>query len=229
MLLLNKDCREVSGIKADLMLFDPPYGVTNMPWDKEFKNFWQTIRAISSAPVVMTSMHPFASKVICENMREFRYEMIWEKSKATGFLNAKKRPLVSHENILVFSKNTPPYYPVMNDGSAYNKGVRKNQDEQDIYGGYNAVEVKSNGGRYPRSVIYFRTAESEGKLHKTQKPLALMEYLVKMFSKEGQTVIDPFMGSGTTGLACKNLGRKFIGIEKDEAIFNVAKKRLENT
>ena len=157
----------------------------------------------------------------------FRYCWVWEKSKASGYLNSKKMPLKAHEDIVVFYKKLCTYNPQKTKGVPYNKGTAVRDTES--YGKQTkAVHVKNEDGtRYPRSVIYFTTAESEGKLHPTQKPVALMEYFIKTYSNENDLVLDPCMGSGTTGIACVNTNRKFIGIEKDEKYFNIAKDRIE--
>jgi DNA modification methylase len=163
------------------------------------------------------------------NLKAYKYNWVWEKSKATGFLNSKIRPLVAHEDIVVFCLNGKPnYYPVMTQGKAYNKGNRKAQTTNDIYGNYDVVEVKSNGMRYPRSVQYFKTAESEGKTyHKTQKPLELVKYILQTYTVKGDSVLDFTAGSGTTGVAGKMLGRNVDLIEKDPLIFKKMCNRLK--
>lgn len=169
--------------------------------------------------IVLFGSEPFSSALRMSNIKNYKYDWVWEKSKATNFLNAKKMPLRAKENILVFYKKQPTYNPQMKKGKTYNKGIRKEQTKDDVYGRFNQTEVKSNGDRYPRDVLYFKTAESEGEtFHKTQKPIALMEYLIKTYTNEGMTVFDATMGSGSTGVACKNLNRNFIGIEKNEVL-----------
>ena len=159
----------------------------------------------------------------------FRYNLVWEKSKATGYLNSKRMPLKAHEDIVVFYKKLCKYNPQMTQGKPYDKGTAV-RDTEAYAKQTKAVHVKNeNGLRYPRSVIYFKTAESEGKLHPTQKPISLMEYLVKTYSDENNVILDPCMGSGTTGVACKNTNRKFIGIELEKEYFNTAKKRIDET
>ena len=158
---------------------------------------------------------------------DFKYCLVWEKSKSTGYLNAKKQPMRSHEDIVVFYKKQPTYNPQMTVGKPYDKGKAIRDAIQ--YGKQTkAVHVKNTEGtRYPRSVLYFKTAEDEGKLHPTQKPIALYEYLVRTFSNEGDTVLDPCMGSGTTGSASLNTNRDFIGIERDTDYYTIAEKRLQ--
>jgi len=164
--------------------------------------------------------------LISTNYRDFKYCLVWEKSKATGYLNAKKQPMRAHEDIVVFYRKQPTYNPQMTKGTPYDKGKAVRDAEQ--YGKQTkAVHVKNEEGtRYPRSVLYFKTAEDEGKLHPTQKPVALYEYLIRTYSNEGDTVLDPCMGSGTTGMAAINTNRNFIGIEREEKYFNIAQDRL---
>ena len=231
------DCLDVLPIleenSVDLIYCDLPFGKTQCGWDCviPFDKMWEQVIKIAkdNTPIVFHSQQPFTSNLIMSNPKMFKYTWVWEKSKATGFLNAKKRPLVAHEDIVVFCKGTPVYYPQMNSGKAYNKGVRKEQTENDIYGKFEQVEVKSDGLRYPRSVQYFKTAESEGQtFHKTEKPLELCKYIISTYSLEGQTVLDFTMGSNKSGLACEILNRKFIGIEKDADYFAISAHRISN-
>ena len=235
--LIKGDCLEVmktieSG-SIDAIITDPPYGTTCCKWDSviDFDLMWEQLNRIikPNGAIVLFSAQPFTSALIMSNPKMFKYTWVWEKSKATGFLNSKIRPLVAHEDIVVFAKNKPPYNPQMTIGSAYNKGVLKKQTENDVYADFDRqVEVKSEGLRCPRSVQYFKTAESEGKtFHKTQKPLALCEYIINTYTNENETVLDFTMGSGTTGVACKNTNRNFIGIEMDENYFNIASDRIK--
>jgi hypothetical protein len=222
---------KIDNESIDLIYCDLPYGTTQCNWDEviPFSDMWFQIRRIAkqNAPIVFHAQQPFTSALIMSNPKMFKYTWVWEKSKATGFLNAKKRPLVAHEDIVVFCKGTPVYYPQMTEGTAYNKGIRKEQTENDVYGKFEQVEVKSEGLRYPRSVQYFKTAESEGKtFHKTQKPIDLCRYIIETYSKENDNVLDFTMGSGTSGVVFKELNRNYIGIEKDNEIFNNAKNRI---
>lgn len=215
----------------DLVYCDLPYGTTQCSWDIviPFESMWKELRRIckDKTPIIFHGQQPFASLLITSNLEMFRFEIIWEKSKATGFLNAKKRPLVAHENILVFSKKSPNYYPQMTEGVAYDKGIRKEQTSDDVYGKFNKAHIKSNGLRYPRSVQYFKTAESEGKtFHKTQKPLALAKWIVNTFSKQGDTVLDFCFGSGTSAIASSD--RFYFGCDSDEKIFKIAERRIDS-
>mgnify|MGYP003310920121 CR=1 FL=1 len=218
---------------VDLLLTDFPYGTLNKKrnqWDRviDYDRFWEYVNTICkpNAAIVSTAAQPFTSELISTNYTDFKYCLIWEKSKATGYLNAKKQPMRAHEDIVVFYKKQPTYNPQFTSGKPYDKGKALRDAEQ--YGQQTkSVHVKdTEGKRYPRSVLYFKTAEDEGKLHPTQKPIALFEYLIRTYSNEGDTILDPCMGSGTTGEACMNTNRKFIGIEKDCDYYQVASNRL---
>ena len=235
MKLMQGDClermKEIPDGSVDMVLADPPYGTTACKWDSiiPLEPMWEQLKRVikPNGAIVMMASQPFTSALVMSNVKMFKYEWVWEKSKATGFLNSKKRPLVAHESVLVFSRGTPNYNPQMVAGNKYDKGKRKKQTSDDVYGSFREVIVKSSGMRYPRSVQYFKTAESEGQTyHKTQKPVALMEYLIKTYTNEGETVLDFAMGSGTTGVACKNLERNFIGIELHPEYFKIAEKRI---
>lgn len=235
--LYQGDCLEVmKGIEdksIDMILCDLPYGTTNCSWDIviPFEPLWEQYNRIikDNGAIVLFGSEPFSSALRMSNIKNYKYDWVWEKSKATGFLNAKKRPLVAHEYIHVFYKKQPLYNPQMREGNPYNKGMRKQQTENDVYGEFKQVEVKSEGKRYPRSVIYYKTAETEGEtFHKTQKPVSLLEYLINTYTNTGEVVLDNCMGSGSTGIACINTNRKFIGVELDDTYFNVAKERINN-
>jgi len=235
--LIHGDCLEamklISDGSVDMVLTDPPYGTTQCKWDSviPFEPMWEQLRRVTkkNGAIVLTASQPFTSALIMSNVKIFKYCWVWEKSKSTNFLNAKKQPLRKHEDICVFYRKQPNYNPQMTLGQPYDKGVRKDQ-LSGSYGDFKPKHVRSDGERYPTDVFYFKTAESEGRVwHPTQKPVALMEYLIKTYTNEGETVLDFTMGSGTTGVAAKSLNRKFIGIELDEAYFNIAKERIENS
>lgn len=216
----------------DLLLTDFPYGTLNKrnTWDIiiDYDKFWKYIDIICkpNAAIISTAQQPFTTKLISTNYSMFKYCWVWEKSKASGYLNSKRMPLKAHEDIVVFYKEPCTYNPQMTEGTPYDKGIAV-RDTESYAKQTKAVHVKNEDGlRYPRSVLYFRTAESEGKYHPTQKPIELMEYLIKTYSNEGDVILDPCMGSGTTGVACKNLNRNFIGIELVEQYFNTAKTRI---
>lgn len=232
--IFKKDCLE--GMKrmpaksVDMILCDLPYGTTQCKWDTviPFDDLWKQYERVikDNGAIVLTSAQPFTSMLVASNVKLFRYSWVWEKSKATGYLNAKKRPLCAHEDVLIFYKKPPIYIPQMTAGTPYDKG--KAHRPTDVYGSQKAVHVKNdNGQRYPRSVQYFKTAESEGEvIHPTQKPLSLFEYLISTYTLPGQVVLDNCMGSGTTAVACVNLGRHFIGFENDEDYCGKIEKRI---
>lgn len=216
----------------NLIYCDLPYGTTQCKWDEiiPFKEMWNECERIikPNGAIIFHAQQPFTSALIMSNPKLFKYTWVWEKSKATGFLNSKIRPLVAHEDIIIFAKKKPPYYPQMTEGTIYNKGIRKKQTNNDVYGSFDQVEIKSDGKRYPRSVQYFKTAESEGKTwHKTQKPLELCKYIINTYTRENETVLDFTAGSGTTGIASHILNRKAILIEKDLDEFMKLKKRFK--
>ena len=237
--IVNCDMFDADGMSSikdksiDAVITDFPYGTLNKrnTWDKviDYNKFWKEFYRISkdTTPLVTTAQMPFTAYLISTNFKDFKYTWVWEKSKATGWLNVKKQPLRAHEDIVVFYNKQCKYNPQMVEGSPYDKGVV--QDDAQQYGKCGKARLTNNnsGLRYPRSVQYFITAESEGKYHPTQKPIKLIEYLIKTYTDEGDLVLDPCMGSGTTAIACINTNRKFIGIEKDEKYFEVAKKRIE--
>lgn len=235
--LYNADCLEVMKYipdgSVDMALIDPPYGTTQCKWDCDIDltAMWNELHRIvkTDGAICVFGAEPFSSNLRMSNIRNFKYDFVWEKSKATGFLNAKRQPLRAHELVSVFYRKQCTYNPQMTQGAAYDKGVRKQQTDDDVYGSFEQVQVKSEGQRYPRSVQYFKTAESEGSYHKTQKPLALLEYLIKTYSNEQDVVFDCFMGSGSTGVAAVNTGRNFVGIELDETYFKIADDRIKES
>ena len=232
MRLWHGDCltlmKDIDTNSVDMLLVDLPYGTTQCKWDSiiSLKDLWIEYNRIikDNGAMLFHCAQPFTSNLIMSNVKNFKYEWVWEKSKASNYLNAKKQPLRAHESIAVFYRKPPTYNPQMTQGEAYNKGTAKRETE--VYGSQRAVEVKSDGERYPRTVQYFVTAEKEGKLHPTQKPIALTEHFVKTFSNPGDVILDNTMGSGTTGVACVNLDREFIGIEKDKEYLDIAVERI---
>ena len=168
--------------------------------------------------IVLTSQGMFTAELMLSNPKMFRYKWVWEKSKSTNFLNAKKQPLRKHEDVCVFYKKQPVYHPQMIEGEPYDKGVRKNQ-LSGSYGDFLPVPVHSEGKRYPTDIIYFKTAESEGKVyHPTQKPIELGRYFVRTYTNPGDVVLDNTSGSGSFLVAALMEGRNFIGIEKNENV-----------
>lgn len=220
---------------VDMILCDLPYGTTACKWDTviPFEPLWAQYRRIAkkNAAIVLTASQPFTSALVMSNPGMFKYEWIWEKSKASNFVKAKSMALKAHESVLVFGLGKLPYFPQMTVGEPFKGAGRslKGSESAILPNVPNPTFRHDNAGtRYPRSVQYFATAESEktGALHPTQKPVALMEYLIRTYTEKGGVVMDNCMGSGTTGVACANTGRKFIGIELDETYFNTACRRL---
>jgi len=233
--LLEGDClrllEEVPSKSVDMILCDLPYGTTQNRWDSviPLDRLWGHYERIikERGVIALTSQGLFTAKVIISNERMFKYKIIWVKSKPTNFLNAKKQPLRKHEDICIFYKRQPVYYPQMSNGKAYNKGVRKNQFTGS-YGEFKPVEVKSNGERYPTDVIYCKTAESEGAVwHPTQKPVLLGRYLIRTYSQPGDIILDNAFGSGSFLVAAVLEGRRFIGIEKNQEVHLFKKKKID--
>ena len=230
--LYNEDCLTTMMKMLDqsisLVLADPPYGVTANNWDSRVDFLSEALRI--GKVVVVTATQPYSSMLIARSMYAFRYEWIWHKTSATGFLNAKRQPLRAHEHVLVFSRGRPPYWPQMSHGNKPTNRYTKHTSDGSNYG---RTKIGVSGGgnttRYPRSVITFGKDKQKSSLHPTQKPLELFKYLINTYTKEGDTVYDPFMGSGTAAVAAKDLGREFIGSEISNDYYNTAMIRLAET
>lgn len=236
--LYKADCLEVMPLlpesSIDLVLCDPPFGITASQWDKiiPFSRMWEEIRRVrkDNAPTALFGSEPFSSLLRCGNLAEFKYDWVWEKSKASNFLLAKKQPLKAHELISIFCNGRTPYYPIMEEGEPYENRTKRGSN----WTGVNKVpnptfRNENKGTRYPRSVKYFKTAESEGKtIHVNQKPVALLKYLIKTYTKEGDTVLDFASGSMSTAIACIHTNRKCICIEKDDMHFLRGEERIRN-
>jgi site-specific DNA-methyltransferase (adenine-specific) len=233
--LMFGDClermKEIPNSCLDMILCDLPYNTTKMKWDNmiPLEPLWTQYKRVikSNGAIVLFGREPFSSKVRLSNEEMYKYDWIWEKSKATNFLFAKQMPLIAHEDIMVFYNRLPNYNPQKTKGKPYNKGIEKRTKIEAVgkIGNGNLI-INESGDRNPRSVIYFRTAESEGKFHPTQKPVALLEYLIKTYTNEGELILDNCMGSGSTCVAAINTNRRFIGIEKDDNYFEIAQKRI---
>lgn len=226
--LKRGDClelmRDLPDNSVDLILCDLPYGTTKNKWDSviPFDTLWREYSRICKGAIVLTAQAPFDKVLGTSNIDMLRYEWIWQKTKATGHLNAKVQPMKNHENILVFYRRLPVYNPQGLVKKAI-PTIRKGGDNGTNYGksDKDAIQEFEN---YPRSII---AIPSEGKtVHPTQKPVALMEYLIRTYTNEGDTVLDNCMGSGTTGVACANTNRKFIGMELDSDYFRIARRRI---
>ena len=231
MKLLHGDCLEemkkVEDKSIDMILCDLPYGTTACKWDTiiPFEPLWEQYERIikDNGAIVLTASQPFTSALVMSNIKMFRYEWIWEKSMPVGYLDAKRKPLKCHENLCVFYKKLPTYNPQFWLSLPYNHKGRSKDAEQ--YRKVKKVAIKNNGERYPLSFIKIKN--NERRLHPTQKPVALFEYLIKTYTNEGDLVLDNCAGSGTTGVACQNTGRDFILIEREEEYCKIAEARLK--
>ena len=233
--LRQGDCldimKDIPDKSIDAIICDLPYGTTACKWDNviPFEPLWEQYKRIikDNGAIVLFGSQPFTSALVMSNPKMFKYEIIWEKDKATGFFLAKKQPMKAHENICVFYKKQPTYNPQKTTGhkpANKTKGIPKNKSEHfERYSNENGGQTD----RYPRSVKYINGVNSShGQFHPTQKPVPLLEYLIKTYTNEGETVLDNTMGSGSTGEACVNTNRNFIGIELDTGYFEIAKKRI---
>lgn len=213
---------------VDMVLCDLPYGTTRCKWDSpiDLQALWTQYRRICKGPILLFAQTPFDKVLGASNLPMLRYEWIWEKSHPTGHLNAKKMPMKAHENVLVFYEKLPAFYPIKTSGHV-RKTATKRYDKTEVYGKQEFPPIAYDSTeRLPRSVIRFPSDKQHTKLHPTQKPLALCEYLISSYSKPGDVVLDNAMGSGTTGVACKNLQREFVGIELDPNYFTEARIRI---
>lgn len=218
---------------VDMVIADPPYGVTKNKWDSiiPLDSLFKEIRRIikPSGAVVLFGSGFFTAQLMNAGKILWRYNLIWEKTSPTGFLNANRMPLRAHEDIVVFYKQPPTYNPKKTSGHErkVSKATHKqNCKQSDNYGKYGLTDYDSTE-RYPRSVLKFSTDKQKKAIHPTQKPVALLEWLIRSYTNPEETVLDFCMGSGSTGIACVNSGRSFIGIEQDFSYFKKAKTRIE--
>jgi DNA modification methylase len=237
--LLKGDClelmQEIPDNSIDLILTDPPYGTTACKWDTviPFEPMWKEIKRVRKerAAVALFGSEPFSSYLRMSNIKEFKYDWVWKKTRVTGHFNAKKAPMKAHEVVSVFYIHN--YYPIKTKAPENLIDRRKNIRNSIVKAGgiyneskdYIKVRSKDYGMRYPISIQEFKNSNNN-MVHPTQKPVALLEYLIKTYTNEGETVLDFTMGSGSTGVACVNLNRRFIGIEKGEKYFEIAEKRI---
>ena len=236
--LYNDDClnilSNISNNSIDLILVDPPYGSTHCSWDIKIPldSLWEHYKRIikDNGAILIFGNEPFASTLRISNLEWYKYDLYWKKEKPTNFMNLKKRPGKLTENICVFYKKQPTYNPQMikHEGKLV-KNSPKAKFNSDVAAKWNRhiTPYIDTGYRYPCDILEFRREKLGSTLHPTQKPLQLIEYLIKTYSNENDTILDNCMGSGTTGVACKKLHRNFIGIELDKNYYNIAKKRIE--
>ncbi len=228
--LLLGDCLErlsdVPDGSVDMVLADPPYGITACKWDSviPLEPMWEQLKRITkpNSAIVLMASQPFTSALVMSNVKMFKYCWVWEKAQGVNFLQAKYRPMRVHEDVCIFSNKSAVYNPQMSVGVPYISGTGYSGE---VTNRVKKKQTKNQGTRYPRTIIRFN---SETGLHPTQKPVALMEYLIKTCTNKGDTVLDFCMGSGTTGVAAKALRRSFIGIELDRKYFRIAKQRIKD-
>jgi len=234
--LIHGDCLEemekIEDGSVDLVLTDPPYGTTACKWDTviPFEPMWEQLKRVTkkNGAIVLFGSQPFTSALVMSNVKMFKYEWVWDKVTARGHLVAKKRPMAQHENISVFGNGATTYNPQMTLKKKPERGSSVEASRTSLVGGTTTrgKEVVIRTHSYPKTIQTFGMDKRVG--HPTQKPVALMEYLIKTYTNEGETVLDFTMGSGTTGVACKNLNRNFIGIELDKDYYEIAKKRIHD-
>ena len=228
--LMKGDClermKEIPDGSVDLILTDPPYGTTACKWDSiiPLEPMWEQLKRIikPNGAIVLFCSQPFTSVLIASNLKMYRHQWVWNKNNSAGFATAKIRPFAICEDILVFGVNKVNYYPIVTKGKLRKKGGYASSENYGI-----TPTQTTNDEYYPKNLLAFSNASQVGKLHPTQKPVALMEYLIKTYTNENETVLDFTMGSGTTGVACVNTNRKFIGIERDDKYFDISVKRIK--
>ena len=231
--------KDIPDGSIDMILADLPYGTTACKWDTiiPFEPLWEHYERVikDNGAIVLTAAQPFTSALILSNPNLFRYEWIWEKTIAPNFMFAKKQPLRRHENVVVFYKKQPTYNPQMEKGepytdkrtNRYKEGTEINRESiADIMGQHKKKPIKNKGTRYPSTVQKFSNG-NRGNVHPTQKPVPLIEYLIRTYTNEGETVLDNCIGSGTTAVAAINTGRNFIGIEKEWEYCEIANERIK--
>lgn len=238
MKLIQGDClekmAEIEDDSVDMVLTDPPYGTTACKWDSiiPLEPMWEHLKRVikPDGAIVMTASQPFTTTLIASNIKMFRYEWVWDKHIPRGMSQAKHQPMRKHENILVFSKQYPfNYFPIMTkrDKPVTVRNYQKKQNS--FHGSYkDNCKTYTYTHKNPDTIIIDCWEANKGKVHPTQKPVALMEYLIKTYTNKGETILDFAMGSGTTGVACVNTGRHFIGIEKDAKYFQIASTRVND-
>lgn len=233
-LLMNADCLQAMCVipdgSVDLILCDLPYGTTQNKWDSVIPfetlwvHYWRLLKP--NGAVVLTAAQPFTSALVMSQPDAFKYQWVWEKTQAVGHLNAWKQPMRKHEDVCVFYRKPPTYNPQVEDKPAENQRPQTRRTKPtDNYGAHSLDVFRCPPDKsMPSSVLKIPNAQKT--VHPTQKPVALMEYLIKTYTNAGETVLDNCMGSGTTGVAARNTGRNFIGIERDPEYFRIAQERI---
>lgn len=221
-------------IQVDLILTDLPYGTTNCRWDTiiPFKEMWDCIHGLTQphTPILLFGDEPFSSNLRMSNIQEYRYDWKWDKIIRTGHLNSKRRPLKQTEDIMVFYRKQPSYYPIMWEGKEENHPHTTKKKTTNVYNSHHETPTILTKMKYPSNIITVNARANEcnntKRVHPTQKPVELLEYLIRTYTTEEQTILDFCMGSGTTGVASRKLNRNFIGIELEKEYYNIAEKRL---
>ena len=247
--LLHGDCLELmKNIKdksIDMILCDLPYGTTSCKWDSiiPFETLWEQYKRIikDNGAIVLFGQQPFTTLLISSNINEFRHNIVWHKDKCANFIHAKNQPRKTTEDIIVFSKEGSGFVHNSKNKCTYNPQMvsrKPRKQMKETKRSENIIEIRGKScafkqgedfipdKSYPENIVYFKT-EHKNRLHPTQKPVALLEYLIKTYTNEDEVVLDNCMGSGSTGVACININRNFIGMEKDEKYFEIAKDRIE--
>lgn len=226
---------EIEDGSVDLILTDPPYGTTSCKWDSviPLDVMWEQLKRIikPNGAIVLTASQPFTTVLINSNMKGYKHNYVWHKSRSGSAITAKYCPVKIHEDVIVFERNGKRvnYYPQMEAGTPYKRVSKYNNNNDHKFGISDKVITFNEGTRYPQTVRAIpQNWSKQQQLHPTQKPVALMEYMIKSYTQEGETVLDFTMGSGTTGVACVNLNRGFIGIEQDSDYFDIAVKRISD-
>ena len=237
-MIYNEDCLEgmkrIESGSVDMILTDLPYGITDCPFDVRipFEPMWEQFKRVTkrNAAILLFSQMPFGAELIMSNRKMFRYEWIWEKSLPVGFLNCNKMPLRKHENVLVFYQQLPTYNPQFTKGKPYKKPAYDGKRTQNYNLSTDRTEaVAYDGTRYPTDLIKFNSGQTHThcfSMHAQRKPTDLLEYLIKTYTNAGELVLDATMGSGSTGVACLNTDRNFIGFETDKKFFRTSEERL---
>lgn len=229
----NADCfdifPQIADKSVDMILCDLPYGTTACKWDSilPFEPLWEAYKRIIkyNGAIVLTAREPFTSKLVCSNIKNYKHKWVWNKKQSGSFLNAKIMPMQIEEDVIVFAYGKVTYYPLMRTGKLRVKGGAKKDNGMFIDLG---TKYKTfNDQYYPVNILEFANCGNKSEnVHPTQKPVALMEYLIRTYTNEGETVLDNCMGSGTTGVACVNTNRQFIGIEKEKNYYDIAVDRI---
>ena len=224
------------GVKVDMVLTDPPYSITQCKWDTsiDINKMWKYLKQLThqNTPILLFGNEPFSSNMRLSQPTLYKYDIIWDKMIRTGHLNAKKQPLRQYENIMVFYDKQPTYNPLMWTGKETNHPHRTKKKTTNVYGEHHEVPTKLTKKKYPTNIVRVNARKEEcnntKRLHPTQKPVRLLKYLILTYTGKGDTVLDFTMGSGSTGVACRETNRNFIGIELDTKYYEIAEKRIKN-